>query len=170
MIIVILAFAAAAYTIPGGLNSVIQTEVIQAILLVIGSCMITYYAFDKVGGWSGLIAGLDAKAAAGELVQEGSGIVYQSAEEVLSVVRPLGDSFMDWGALVLGVPILGFYFWANNQFMVQRVLGAKDVNHGRWGALFHLSNVTFQLITQWYLRFGISGFTCGYDVICICYF
>lgn len=136
VIIVVLAFAAAAYTIPGGLNSVIHTEVVQAVLLVIGSCMITYYALDKVGGWSGLIAGLDAKAAAGQLVQEGSGRVYGSAQEVLSVVRPLGDSFMDWGALVLGVPILGFYFWANNQFMVQRVLGAKDVNHGRWGALF----------------------------------
>ncbi|MEN0006186.1 MAG: sodium transporter, partial [Bacteroidota bacterium] len=31
---------------------------------------------------------------------------------------------------------LGFYFWSNNQFMVQRVLGARDLNHGRWGALF----------------------------------
>ncbi|MEL6485197.1 MAG: sodium transporter, partial [Bacteroidota bacterium] len=40
-----------------------------------------------------------------------------------------------WG-LLTGVPLLGFYFWANNQFMVQRVLGAKDLNHGRWGALF----------------------------------
>ncbi|MEM8908279.1 MAG: sodium:solute symporter [Bacteroidota bacterium] len=136
VIIVVLAFAAAAYTIPGGLNSVIQTEVIQAILLVIGSCMITYYAFDQVGGWSGLISGLNERAAAGQLVQEESGRVYQSAEEVLSLIRPLGDSFMDWGALLLGAPILGFYFWANNQFMVQRVLGAKDVNHGRWGALF----------------------------------
>lgn len=136
VIIVILAFAAAAYTIPGGLNSVIQTEVVQAILLVIGSCIITYYAFDAVGGWSGLIDGLDAKAAAGQLVQEGSGIVYNNAEEVLSLVRPQGDSFMSWIGLLLGAPILGFYFWANNQFMVQRVLGAKDVNHGRWGALF----------------------------------
>ena len=40
LIIVLLAFAAAAYTIPGGLNSVIQTEVVQAILLVVGSCIL----------------------------------------------------------------------------------------------------------------------------------
>jgi len=136
MVIVILAFAAAAYTIPGGLNSVIQTEVVQAILLVIGSCMITYYAFDGVGGWSGLIEGLNAKGAAGELIQPGSGMVLKDAEEVLSLVRPTGDAFMDWFGLLLGAPILGFYFWANNQFMVQRILGAKDLNHGRWGALF----------------------------------
>jgi len=49
VIIISLAIAAAAYTIPGGLNSVIQTEVIQAILLLIGSVFITYFAFDALG-------------------------------------------------------------------------------------------------------------------------
>jgi SSS family solute:Na+ symporter len=34
-----------------------------------------------------------------------------------------------------GVFLLGFYFWGMNQFMVQRALGAKNLNHGRWGAL-----------------------------------
>ncbi|MCO6481092.1 MAG: sodium:solute symporter [Phaeodactylibacter sp.] len=135
VIIVILAFAAAAYTIPGGLNSVIQTEVIQAILLIFGSMLLTYFAFSRVGGWSNLIAGLDKMAAEGAFVSE-SGLRLNNAEEVLSLVRPRNDAFMPWTGLLLGAPILGFYFWANNQFMVQRVLGAKDVNHGRWGALF----------------------------------
>ena len=136
IIIVILAFAAAAYTIPGGLNSVIQTEVIQAILLIIGSCIVTYYALDQVGGWSGMISGIDALAATGAFYDSDSGITLHSAREVLSLVRPANDSFMPWTGLLVGAPILGFYFWANNQFMVQRVLGAKDLNHGRWGALF----------------------------------
>ena len=135
VIIILLAVAAAAYTIPGGLNSVIQTEVIQAILLIFGSMVLTYYAFDKVGGWSGLMSGLDAKAAAGAFVSEG-GVRLESAREVLSLIRPAEDEFMPWTGLLVGAPILGFYFWANNQFMVQRVLGAKDLNHGRWGALF----------------------------------
>ena len=47
LILVILAVAAAAYTIPGGLNSVIQTEVIQAILLIIGSCLLTYLLLNS---------------------------------------------------------------------------------------------------------------------------
>ena len=136
IIIAILAFAAAAYTIPGGLNSVIQTEVIQAILLVVGSIVLTYYAFDAVGGWSGMIEGLDAKAAAGQFVNETTGLRLNDAEDVLSMVRPSNDEFMPWTGLLVGAPILGFYFWANNQFMVQRVLGAKSLNHGRWGALF----------------------------------
>ncbi len=128
VIIMILALAAAAYTIPGGLNSVIQTEVVQAILLIIGSIILTWFAFDKVGGWSGMMEGLDAKNAAGE--------IQMTAKEALSMVRPTDDPYMPWYGLITGVPLLGFYFWANNQFMVQRVLSAKDLNHGRWGALF----------------------------------
>ena len=128
VIIVILAFAAAAYTIPGGLNSVIQTEVIQAILLILGSILLTYFAFSEVGGWAGMLAGLNEMHAAGQ--------IDLNAEESMSLVRSSSDEFMPWTGLLLGVPILGFYFWANNQFMVQRVLGAKTMNHGRWGALF----------------------------------
>ncbi len=141
LILIILAVAAAAYTIPGGLNSVIQTEVIQAILLILGSCLLTYFAFDQLGGgWSGMMAKLDAMLSAGDVnfgdrAAEGK-YIPQNSDEVFSLVRPSNDEFMPWWGLLTGVPLLGFYFWANNQFMVQRVLGAKDLNHGRWGALF----------------------------------
>lgn len=43
---------------------------------------------------------------------------------------------MPWPGLITGVFLLGFYFWGNNQFMVQRVLGARDLNHARRGAIF----------------------------------
>lgn len=125
IIISFLALAAAAYTIPGGLSSVVHTEVIQAILLVFGSMLLTYFCFVEVGGWSGMIEGLAALAPEGK-----------TPEEVLSLVRPADDPHMPWTGLLFGVPLLGFYFWANNQFMVQRVLSAKDLDHGRWGALF----------------------------------
>ncbi|MCK8522445.1 sodium:solute symporter [Aquimarina sp. D1M17] len=141
LILIILAVAAAAYTIPGGLNSVIQTEVIQAILLILGSCLLTYFAFDQLGGgWSAMMAKLDAMLSSGDVnfgdrAAEGKFIPANSGE-VFSLVRPSNDEFMPWWGLLTGVPLLGFYFWANNQFMVQRVLGAKNLNHGRWGALF----------------------------------
>ncbi|MEN8799751.1 MAG: sodium:solute symporter [Flavobacteriaceae bacterium] len=140
LILIILAVAAAAYTIPGGLNSVIQTEVIQAVLLIIGSCLLTYFAFDKLGGgWSSMMDGLDTMLAKGEVnfdrkIEAGQYIPTNS-EEVFSLVRPSNDK-IPWWSLLSGIPLLGFYFWANNQFMVQRVLGAKNLNHGRWGALF----------------------------------
>ena len=125
IIILILAGAAAAYTIPGGLSSVVHTEVIQALLLFASSMVLTYFCFSEVGGWSGMIEGLDL------LQPQGKG-----PDEILSLVRPLESEYMPWTGLLFGVPLLGFYFWANNQFMVQRVLSAKDINHGRWGAIF----------------------------------
>ena len=128
VIISILAFAAAAYTIPGGLSSVVHTEVIQAVLLIFGSFLVTYFAFQEVGGWSEMISKLNDMNASGDLEK--------SSSEVLSLIRPNSDEAMPWLGLILGVPLLGFYFWANNQFMVQRVLSAKDLNHGRWGAIF----------------------------------
>lgn len=128
IIIALLAFAAAAYTIPGGLSSVVHTEVIQAVLLIFGSILVTYFAFSEVGGWRAMIDGLNELKA--------SGAIEKDAGEVLSLIRPASDKAMPWPGLLLGVPLLGFYFWANNQFMVQRVLSAKDLNHGRWGAIF----------------------------------
>lgn len=141
-IIIILAIAAAAYTIPGGLNAVVQTEVIQAVLLIIGSILLTFFAFGELGGgWQEMMTGLDSLLAEGKVkavegMKAAGDFAPATAEQAFSLVRPSNDEFMPWWGLITGVPLLGFYFWANNQFMVQRVLGAKDLNHGRWGALF----------------------------------
>ncbi len=136
VVIVLLAASAAAYTIPGGLNSVVKTEVIQAVVLIFGSIILTYYGMQEVGGWSGMVAQLNELNAAG--------VIDKNAQEALSIVRDNeGDwwrqydsPIVPWWGLLTGVPLLGFYFWANNQFMVQRVLSSKSLNHGRWGALF----------------------------------
>jgi len=33
------------------------------------------------------------------------------------------------------VLIVGIYFWCTNQFIIQRVLGARSLSHARWGSL-----------------------------------
>lgn len=113
--IVILAVLAGIYTILGGLTAVMYTDVIQTVLLLIGTFIITAMAFGRVGSW--------------EAVQQAT------PPEMLSLVRPLDDPAVPWLGLLVGVPLLGFYFWCTNQFMVQRVLSARDTNHARWGAL-----------------------------------
>lgn len=115
-IITLLAVVAGVYTILGGLSAVMYTDAIQGALLIIGSVIISWIAFDQVGGWSTIVANV--------------------SPEKLSLVRPLDDPSMPWLGLITGVPLLGFYFWCTNQFMVQRVLSAKDETHGRLGGLF----------------------------------
>ncbi|WP_374764281.1 sodium:solute symporter [Yunchengibacter salinarum] len=114
--IALLAVAAGAYTIAGGLSAVIYTDTAQAILLTIGSTLIAIFAYEQVGGWSA--------------------ITDMVPEEKLSLMQPIGGEGVSWLATITGVPLLGFYFWCTNQFMVQRVLSAKNAHHGRLGSLF----------------------------------
>lgn len=113
--IMLLAVLAGLYTVIGGLSAVMITDVVQAVLLLIGSMLIAVFAFNEAGGWAAISSAVDP--------------------EKLKLIKPIDDPAMPWLGLVLGVPLLGFYFWCTNQFMVQRVLGAKDVHHGRMGAL-----------------------------------
>lgn len=138
IIVVLLALATAVYTIPGGLSSVVHTEVVQAVLLIIGSIIITVTALDKAGGWDNAKLALQGHYEKIEARHELNPNVYvpPSADDMLSVILPADDANLPWPGLITGVFLLGFYFWANNQYMVQRVLSARNLDHGRWGALF----------------------------------
>lgn len=114
-----LALSAGIYTIAGGLLAVIVTETVQAVILLLASCFLAFFAFQAAGGW--------------DVVMQ---TVRDMSPEKLSLIRPNSDPSMPWLGLVTGVPLLGFYFWCTNQFMVQRVLAAKNESHGRWGSLF----------------------------------
>lgn len=112
----ILAIVAGIYTIAGGLAAVIYTDAVQTVLLLLGSVIISIAAYLQIGGWDALTA--------------------QVSPDKLSLIRPLDDPGVPWLGLFTGLPLLGFYFWCTNQFMVQRVLSAKNLQHGRWGSLF----------------------------------
>jgi solute:Na+ symporter, SSS family len=112
----VLALTAGVYTALGGLKAVMLTEVVQTILLLGASVFIAFFAFDKAGGWTQVMTSVPA--------------------EKLSLIRPIGDEGVPWIGLLTGVPLLGFYFWCTNQFMAQRVMSAKTLEHGRWGSLF----------------------------------
>lgn len=115
--VVALGVVAGAYTIAGGLKAVVYTDAVQAVLLLIGAFFVAALSFDAIGGsWSAVQAAVPA--------------------DDLSIIRPASDPVLPWPGLVTGVFLLGFYFWGTNQFMVQRTLGARDLDNGRWGALF----------------------------------
>jgi SSS family solute:Na+ symporter len=115
-IIAIIAVITAAYTITGGLTAVLYTEAIQGLLLILGAVFVTIFALNAID--------FDVQR-----------IFRETPDEMLSLIRPMDDPAVPWLGLLIGVPLLGFYFWGTNQFMVQRVLSARDTNHGRWGAI-----------------------------------
>ncbi len=107
---------AAFYTFLGGLASVVYSDTVQAILLIVSSIVVTVIAYNKVGGWEALTTQVD--------------------ESFLTVIKPATDAELPWPGLFSGVFLLGFYFWITNQFIAQRALAAKDTRQGQWGALF----------------------------------
>lgn len=112
-----LAAVAGIYTAVGGLRAVVITDALQAIILIVGCCVITYLLFERVDfSWAKVVAS----------VPEGH----------LSMVRPADDPDLPWTGLFLGVPFLGFWYWTTNQFIVQRILGSKDIKNARWGIMF----------------------------------
>ena len=116
LIILIFALLAASYTIPGGLSSAINAELIQALILIVGSVILTVACFARGGGeyLSGLLA---------------------SGDLSMKLIRPLDDPATPWLGLIVGMPVSGIYFWANNQTLVQRVLSARSVDEGRKGVM-----------------------------------
>lgn len=119
--VIVICIITAIYTIIGGLKAVVVTESIQTVVLLTGAFIISYAAFNKMGGWEPMTDVLKNK---GEM-------------DKLSMLRPHGDSSgMPWYTVFLGYPILGIWYWCADQTIVQRVLGAKDENHARVGPLF----------------------------------
>lgn len=116
LIIGALAGAAGLYTVLGGLRAVIYTEVVQGIVLFLGAAVISVAAFAHAGGWHAVMTSVPP--------------------EKLSLIRPVGDPAVPWPGLLGGIPLLGFYYWCTNQFIVQRMLSARSLEHGRAGALF----------------------------------
>lgn len=115
-----LAAFAGLYTAAGGLRAVVYTDVLQAIVLLVGTGIIAYEVFGQFDfSWSKAVASLPA--------------------EKLSLVRPLNDPALPWLGVIIGLPVLGFYYWGTNQYIMQRVLGARSLDDARWGAMLAAS-------------------------------
>ena len=114
---VVLAVIAGIYTASGGLKAVVYTDAIQAVILIFGCSIMTYILFQRV----------DFDMAK---------VVAAAPEGHFSVVRPMDDEALPWLGLLTGVPFLGFWYWSTNQYIVQRVLGGKDIKNARWGVIF----------------------------------
>jgi solute:Na+ symporter, SSS family len=115
--IVIIALIAGAYVVLGGLQAVMITDTIQGPILFIAGGVLFVMAFAEYGfQWS--------------MLPELAG------EDGWTIIREPGDDFLPWPGLFTGAVWLSFYVWVTNHMFVQKVLAARSIDHGRWGALF----------------------------------
>lgn len=111
-----IALFAGLYTAAGGLRAVAYTDVVQALVLLGGSLLLAVLVFGEFGySWSAVVDRVDPAK--------------------LSLIRPLDDPALPWLGTLIGLPILGFYYWTMNQYVSQRLLGARDARTAGRGAL-----------------------------------
>ncbi|SIO87371.1 sodium/solute symporter [Nocardiopsis sp. JB363] len=115
--IAIIAVLGGGYVLIGGLKSVMITDTIQGVVLFAAGAAVFVLVFAEFGyDWSALP---------------------ELAPEDGFTVTPLpDDGFFPWPGIFTGALWLSFYVWVTNHIVVQRVLAAKNIDHGRWGALF----------------------------------
>ncbi|MDZ7625596.1 MAG: sodium/solute symporter [Ignavibacteriaceae bacterium] len=104
------------YTVLGGLRAVLYTDMVQMFILIGGAITVTVVGLTKLGGVDELYN------------QAGSGF--------FSFWKPMSDPNFPWTGILFGAPILGVWYWCTDQFIVQRVLSGKNINHSRRGTIF----------------------------------
>lgn len=103
------------YSVTGGANAVIRTQLFQGIVLIIGAILLSLFGLNAVGGFSGLEQKLPA--------------------HFFNMFKPITDSDYPWTGILFGAPIIAFWYWCTDQYIVQKLLSAKSVNDARRGTL-----------------------------------
>lgn len=120
--ILIIALATGIYTIVGGLVSVVVTETVQTIILILGSLTITVLAVYQLPE-----VGIHSYDALKEAVDPDrlKAVTFDSGAK--------GFTFLD---MLFGHLVLGIWYWCTDQTIVQRVLGARSEKQAKLGAIF----------------------------------
>jgi SSS family solute:Na+ symporter len=85
-------------------------------VLIGGAVTVTVLGLNALGGWQAMI---------------------QTAGPAhLAIWKPLSDANFPWTGILFGAPILGVWYWCTDQFIVQRVLAARDETQARRGSIF----------------------------------
>jgi solute:Na+ symporter, SSS family len=112
----------ALYVFLGGLLSAIFNEVLQFVLIWLGSLLISIIGLMETGGWDGMVK---------RIAHNFPG---QSYTHLWSSTGSFSDNPMGihWIGIVLGLGwVISFGYWTTDFLVVQRVISAKDLRSAR---------------------------------------
>jgi len=135
---------AGGWAVYGGLNTVAWTGLVTAVVKIGGVGLLTVLALKAITPSGGLLDGFHAVIKAN---RADTGIWHQAAAAAaphitsygdynrLSVFQPPDHPLTPWTGVFPGMRLLavGVWYGVMNQFIVQRVLGARDIWHARMG-------------------------------------
>ncbi len=144
--IIVLAIVAGFWAIYGGLSSVAWTDLFTVVVMVFGGITVTILGLNLLAGESGgLVDGFQTMI---ERNQAGQGVWREAVAgnvhnltaadsyNRLSVFQPISHPTHPWTSILFGVFSISIWYNVLNQFMIQRVLGARNSYHARMGIVF----------------------------------
>lgn len=103
------------YSVTGGASAVMRTQLFQGIVLILGAVILSVFGLNAVGGFSGLEEKLPA--------------------DFFNMFKAVSDPDFPWTGILFGAPIIAFWYWCTDQYIVQRLFSAKSINDARRGTL-----------------------------------
>ncbi|MDX9754358.1 MAG: sodium/solute symporter [bacterium] len=116
--IVLIALITAAYCIYGGLLSVVWTDVLQVLILVVGGAMILFIGLHDQGGLSEVIKANTA-----------------ADPERFRLIHDTSHKVSPWTGVATFWLTLSMWYVGTNQFYIQRCLGAKSEWDAKMGVI-----------------------------------
>ncbi len=141
--IISLAVVAGMWAIYGGLKSVAWTDFFTVIVMIVGGLMVTIFGLlmlsgdnnSLIDGWNVMIERNQAHAGIWQEAVEKNAqqISHTDHYNRLSLIQPVTHETNPWPSLIFGFFSVSIWYNVINQFMIQRVLGAKNMYHARMG-------------------------------------
>jgi SSS family solute:Na+ symporter len=117
------------FVVAGGMKSVLWTEAMHVPVLLVGSTVLLVVGLGQIGGFEAL---------------------REANADTISLWRPLSTtpetqgfpgflfdpSATPWLGVLLCSPIIGMWYWCTDQYIVQRVLTARNLKEARRGTIF----------------------------------
>lgn len=118
--VVVIGIIGSIYAIFGGLKAVAYSDMINGVGLLIGGILVPILALWDIGEGS-LISGMQK--------------VFENSPEKFDVIGD-ANSVLPFEVLFTGLIINQLYFWCMNQAIIQRALGAKNLEEAQKGLLY----------------------------------
>lgn len=120
IVVWIVGLIGAAYAIFGGLRAVAVSDTLNGIGLLIIGLLVPILGFFALGN--------------GDMIEGMKEITVNNADKLNAIGGPEDD--VPFGSIFTGMIIANLFYWASNQYVIQRTLGAKSLKEGQKGVLF----------------------------------
>ena len=120
------------YISGGGLAAVIYIDVVQVLVMILGSSMLLFKGLEEVGGWDSLqtkyMQAVPSQTYINPNTNSTCGVPGADSWQILRA--PIGSD-MPWPGFLLGQTPASIWYWCADQIMVQKVLSAKSLSHAQ---------------------------------------